>query len=378
MAGLNGYVDERFAAVREAAEANLAVGAETGLSVYLDIDGERVIDLWGGHADAARTRPWERDTVVNVWSTTKTVASLAALMLVDRGELDVDAPVAKYWPEFATDGKEGVLVRHVLSHTSGVSGWAAPFDVADLFDWERSTAHLAAQAPWWTPGEGSGYHLLNFGHLVGEVVRRVSGKPLKRFVDEEISGPLGADFRIGAREADWGRCAEIVPPPPMQIDPGAVDPRSVLAKTLMGAPLRAEIANTPQWRLADIGGANGHGNAASIARILSVVSRGGEVDGVRLLSPETIELIFREQAHGVDQVLAIPLRWGIGYALPEPAGVPFIPEGRICFWGGWGGSQIVMDLERRMTFCYVMNEMKAGLVGSETGAQYLNAVYAAV
>jgi CubicO group peptidase (beta-lactamase class C family) len=378
VADLSGYVDERFAAVRGAVEASLAAGAETGLSVYVDIDGERVVDLWGGHADQARTRPWERDTVVNVWSTTKTVVSLAALMLVDRGELDVDAPVAKYWPEFAAGGKEGVLVRHLLSHTSGVSGWAAPFDAADLFDWERSTAHLAAQEPWWTPGEGSGYHLLNYGHLVGELVRRVSGKSLKRFVDEEISDPLGADFRIGAREADWGRCAEIIPPPPLPIDQSAIDPASVLMKTLMGAPLRAEVANSPEWRLADIGGANGHGNAASIARILSVVSRGGEVDGVRLLSPATIDLIFREQAHGVDRVLAIPLRWGIGYALPEPAGVPFVPEGRICFWGGWGGSQIVMDLERRMTFCYVMNEMKAGLVGSEEGAAYLEAVYAAV
>ncbi|MET8577906.1 serine hydrolase domain-containing protein [Streptomyces sp. NPDC005012] len=378
MAELSGYVDERFAAVREAAEANLAVGAETGLSVYLDIDGERVVDIWGGYADAARTRPWERDTIVNVWSTTKTLTALAALILVDRGELDVDAPVAKYWPEFAANGKEGVLVRHVLSHTSGVSGWEAPFETGAIFDWERSTSHLAAQAPFWTPGEGSGYHLLNYGHLVGELVRRVSGRPLKRFVDEEIAGPLGTDFRIGAREEDWDRCAEIIPPPPMAMDPAALDPRSVLMRTMTSAPMNAEAANTPGWRLADIGGANGHGNAASVARTLSVISRGGEVDGVRLLSPATVDLIFREQAHGVDQVLGLPLRFGIGFALPEPAGVPFVPEGRICFWGGWGGSQIVMDVERRMTFCYVMNEMKAGLVGSEQGAQYLGAVYAAV
>ncbi|MGW0603753.1 serine hydrolase domain-containing protein [Streptomyces sp. NPDC002640] len=378
MAELSGYVDERFAAVREAAEANLAVGAETGLSVYLDIDGERVVDIWGGYADAARTRPWERDTIVNVWSTTKTLTALAALVLVDRGELDVDAPVAKYWPEFAANGKEGVLVRHVLSHTSGVSGWEAPFETAALFDWERSTSHLAAQAPFWTPGEGSGYHLLNYGHLVGELVRRVSGRTLKRFVDEEIAGPLGTDFRIGAREEDWDRCAEIIPPPPMVMDPATLDPRSVLVRTMTSAPMNAEAANTPGWRLADIGGANGHGNAASVARTLSVISRGGEVDGVRLLSPATVELVFREQARGVDQVLGLPLRFGIGFALPEPAGVPFVPEGRICFWGGWGGSQIVMDVERRMTFCYVMNKMKAGLVGSEQGAQYLGAVYAAV
>jgi len=214
---LQGHIDPRFEPLRDVIEGNLASGAECGLSVTVDIDGRTVVDVHGGFADEARARPWERDTIVNVWSTTKTVTSLAVLMLTDRGLVDVDAPVAAYWPEFAANGKEQVLVRHVMSHSSGVAGWNAPFAVADMYDLERSTALLAAQAPWWEPGTVSGYHALDYGHLLGEVVRRVSGKSLTEFVASEIAGPLGADFQVGAKPADWARCAQIIPPPPLPL-----------------------------------------------------------------------------------------------------------------------------------------------------------------
>jgi CubicO group peptidase (beta-lactamase class C family) len=207
---LNGHVDPRFEPLRDVLESHLTSGAECGLSVTVDIDGDTVVDVYGGHADEARTRPWEPDTIVNVWSTTKTVTSLAVLMLADRGLVDLDAPVAAYWPEFAANGKEQVLVRHLMSHSSGVSGWDAPFALTDMYDLERSTALLAAQAPWWEPGTASGYHALNFGHLLGEIVRRVSGKSLTEFVATEIAGPLNADFQIGASKSDWARCAEII------------------------------------------------------------------------------------------------------------------------------------------------------------------------
>ena len=318
------------------------------------------------------------DTITNVWSSTKTVTSLAALMLVDRGELDVDAPVAKYWPEFAANGKQDVLVRHLLSHASGVSGLDQPAVVADLYDWEQATSRMAAQAPWWEPGTASGYHALNFGHLVGEVVRRISGQTLKQFVAEEIAGPLGADFQIGAAESDWGRIANVVPPPPLPFDLAALGLDSPAVKTLTGPPVAAEEANTPGWRRADIGAANGHGNARSVARVMSVVARGGEVGGVRLLSPETTELIFREQLNGIDVVLGIPLRFGIGYGLPRPDVLPYIPDEKICFWGGWGGSMIIMDVGRRMTISYMMNKMGSGIVGSERSAEYGKAIYDAV
>jgi CubicO group peptidase (beta-lactamase class C family) len=376
---LHGQLDARFEPLRDVLEDGLASGAECGLSLAVDVDGQTVADVWGGFADEARTRPWERDTIVNVWSTTKTVTSLAVLMLADRGLVDLDAPVARYWPEFAAQGKEGVLVRHLMSHTAGVAGWNPPFAVPDMYDLERSTAALAAQAPWWEPGTASGYHALTFGHLLGEVVRRVSGKSLTRFVDEEIAGPLGADFQIGAREADWARCAEIIPPPPLPFDLASLDPDSVLVKVATGPVADATAPNTPGWRLAEIGAANGHGNARSVARVMSVLALGGTVSspgrGVRLLSPATIEHIFREQAHGTDLFLGVPMRFGIGYGLPEPTGVPFVPEGRICFWGGWGGSMIIMDLDRRTTISYMMNKMQPGLVGSETAARYLTTVY---
>ncbi|MDT7798520.1 MAG: hypothetical protein QOI78_1953 [Actinomycetota bacterium] len=190
MTEIHGKHDPRFDDVRAALEKNVASGDELGASLVIDLDGEVVADLWGGFRDQARTVAWDEHTITNVWSTTKTVTSLAALMLVDRGDLDVHAPVAKYWPEFAANGKENVEVRHLLSHTSGVSGLDQPAVVEDLYDRETSTARMAAQAPWWAPGTASGYHAANFGHLVGEVVRRVSGKPLKAFVAEEIAGPL--------------------------------------------------------------------------------------------------------------------------------------------------------------------------------------------
>jgi CubicO group peptidase (beta-lactamase class C family) len=378
MAEVSGTCDGRFAEVQRQLADCLETGDELGASIVLDLDGDVVIDVWGGYADEARSAPWESDTITNVWSTTKTVTSLAALMLVDRGELDVDAPVAQYWPEFAAAGKDGVLVRHLLSHTSGVSGLDQPAVVEDLYDWDKSTARFAAQAPWWEPGTASGYHALNFGHLIGEVVRRITGTSLKQFVAEEIAGPLGADFQIGAAEKDWGRISNVIPPPPLPFDLGALPADSPTVKTMTGPPADASNANTAEWRRADIGAANGHGNARSVARILSVISRGGEVDGIRLLRPETIELIFQEQANGFDVVLGVPLRFGIGYGLPKLETLPYVPDDKICYWGGWGGSVIIMDVGRKMTISYMMNKMGSGIIGSDRSEKYVSAIYKAI
>jgi CubicO group peptidase (beta-lactamase class C family) len=378
MADLEGTCDERFDAVRRALAGNVESGEELGASIVLDLDGDVVVDIWGGFCDEDRTVPWQQDTITNVWSTTKTVTSLAALMLVDRGQLDVDAPVAQYWPEFAAAGKQDVLVRHLLSHTSGVSGLDQPAVIEDLYDWDKSTARFAAQAPWWEPGTASGYHAFNFGHLIGEVLRRITGTSLKQFVADEIAGPLGADFQIGAAESDWPRIANVIPPPPLPFDLEAIGMDSPTVKTLTGPPADASYANTPGWRRADIGAVNGHGNARSVARILSVISRGGEVDGIRLLRPETIDLIFRQQANGIDVVLGVPLRFGIGYGLPQLDTLPYVPDAKICFWGGWGGSVIIMDVGRRMTISYMMNKMGAGIIGSDRSEQYVRAVYDAL
>ncbi|MGP4000816.1 serine hydrolase domain-containing protein [Streptomyces sp. 8N706] len=360
--------------MRDALAAQIRSGNELGASVVVDVDGRTVVDIWGGWCDAEHRMPWGRDTITNVWSTTKTVCNLAALMLVDRGQLDPYAPVARYWPEFAENGKEHIEVRQVLSHTSGVSGWDTPFSPEDMYDWDFSTRRLAAQAPWWEPGIASGYHGQNQGHLVGELVRRVTGKHMKTFVADEIAGPLGADFQIGAGEADWSRIAPVTPPPPTPIDVAALDPSGPMYRTMVGPLPDPEAANTPAWRRADLPALNGHGNARSVARILKALALDGAVDGIRLLSPDTIGVIFEEQSHGTDLVLGIPLRWGIGYALPESETVPYVPRGRVCYWGGWGGSLIVMDLDTRTTISYMMNRMAPGIIGSDRSEDYVRAV----
>jgi CubicO group peptidase (beta-lactamase class C family) len=377
MATIEGTYDERFSALGELLSASIDSGGDLGASVAVTIDGELVADIWGGWVDEARTTPWERDTIVNVWSTTKTMMALSALILVERGQLDLDAPVATYWPEFAANGKEGVLVRHLLSHTSGVSAWAQPVVVDDLYDWEKSTAMLAGQAPWWEPGTASGYHALCQGHLVGEVIRRITGRKLGQFFADEVAGPLDIDFHIGLDPNEFHRVTNVIPPPPLPIDLATLDMDSVLVKTFTGPAPAADVAWTPEWRQADIGAANGHGNARSVARAQAVVACGGTLDGVQLLSPSTVQQIFRVQAEGVDQVLGIPSRFGIGYGLPGES-YPYFPDGEICFWGGWGGSVIIVDVGRRMTIAYMMNRMDAGLVGDVRGENLVRAAYAAV
>jgi CubicO group peptidase (beta-lactamase class C family) len=375
MAEVHGSCDDRFEGVRKALAQQLD-GEELGASIAVDLDGETVVDLWGGYRDEERTTPWTQDTIVNVWSTTKTVLSLAALMLVERGELDVDAPVADYWPEFSAKGKKDVQVRHLMSHTSGVSGWDQPFSIKDMYDWGTSTERLAGQAPWWEPGTASGYHANNQGHLIGEVIRRITNKTFKQFVADEIAGPLGADFQIGARESDVGRIAPVVPPPPLPIDFAALDPASVLVKTFTGPVASAGAANSPEWRAADMGALNGHSNARGVLQVIRTLTLGGS--GPIKLSPSTVDLVFREQANGVDLVLGVPFRFGIGYALTPAPAVPYLPEGRVAFWGGWGGSLVVADVDRGLTITYMMNRMAAGIIGSPRSEAYVRAVYAAL
>ncbi len=377
MADVQGTCDERFGALRDLLSASIDSGADLGASVAVALDGEVVVDLWGGWSDTERTVPWGRDTITNVWSTTKTMTSLTALLLVDRGELDVFSPVARYWPEFAANGKEAIEVRHLMSHTSGVSGWAQPVVVEDLYDWEKSTSMLAAQAPWWEPGTMSGYHALNQGHLVGEVVRRITGQHLGEFFAKEVAGPLGVDFHIGLSPTEFHRISNVVPPPPLPIDLTTLDVESVLVKTFTGPAPDASTSWTPEWRQADIGAANGHGNARSVAAAQAVISNHGEAGGVRLLKPETCRLIFTEQARGMDLVLGIPVRFGIGFGLPSES-VPELPDGNVCYWGGWGGSTIINDLDRRMTVSYVMNRMESGLNGDSRGTDLTRAAYVAL
>ena len=377
--GISGTCNDEFAGVREAFEANFTPRDDgifdEGASVAVTVDGEMVVDLWGGTAnrDAGESLPWEADTIINVWSTTKTVSALACLMLADRGELDLYAPVAKVWPEFAAHGKEGVEVRHVMSHTAGLSGWQEPVTYSDLYDRRRAAALLGAQAPWWEPGTASGYHAITQGYLEGEIVQRVTGGSLGDFVREHITGPLGADFHIGTTEEHDARVAHVIPPPPLPM-PDDLDPNGVLAKTFGNPALDASKSWDIEWRRAEIPAAGGHGNARSVAQIHTPMACGGEANGVRFLGKETIDAVFDEQCNGTDLVLMVPLRHGIGFGLPVE-GMPLGPNERTCFWGGWGGSLAIVDLDARMSFSYVMNKMGEGTVGDTRGANLLAAAY---
>ena len=369
--GLEGKTEDRFAPLADVLEQQLEQGYDLGASLAVAVDGETVTDVWGGWSDEAKTTPWEADTITNVWSTTKTMTALAALHLIDSGRLDPSDKVATHWPEFAAGGKADIEVRHLLSHTSGVSAWAQPVTPDDILDDEDATARLATQEPWWGPGSASGYHALNQGHLVGEVIRRIDGRGLKQYFGEEIAGPLGADFTIGSPPENHSRISNVVPPPPLPL-PEDIDPESVVFKTFTGPAPDATIAHTDGWRAATIGAANGHGNARSVARIQAVVSNGGSSGGVQLISSDTVDRIFEQQSDGIDQVLMFPVRFGLGYALADPANPVGITSGRKCYWGGWGGSLVLNDLDHGITLTYMMNRMQDGLVGNETSVRLVH------
>ncbi|MEU6091851.1 serine hydrolase domain-containing protein [Streptomyces sp. NPDC047085] len=383
-AQVHGHCDPRFTAVREAFEENFRERDELGAAVAVTVDGATVVDLWGGWADPARTRAWERDTVVNVWSTTKGPVALCAHILADRGLLDFDRPVAAYWPEFAAAGKERVLVRHLLSHRAGLSGLREPHALEQLYDWELTTARLAAAEPWWEPGTRSGYHALTYGFLVGEVVRRVSGLRPGAFLEREVTGPLGIDFTIGLPEKESGRAAELVHPRVVdageqaavfsQLDPAAI---AALANPLVGAAQ----ANSPEWRAAEIPAANGHGTARAVAALYGVFAGRGSHGGRRILSPEAAERVREGQGRCRDLVLGAGFEHetevGLGLWLSGPNG-SYGPDPRAFGHDGFGGSCGLADPDAGVSLGYTMNRMGPHIADDPRKMALVEALYRAL
>ena len=357
---IDGFTHEKFAGVRTTFEANLTSGADVGASFCATVEGEVVADVWGGWADEARTRPWEKDTIVNVYSTTKTMTALCALVVADRGELDFDAPVAKYWPEFAANGKAGVKVSHLMSHAAGLSGWKEPIVREDIYDWEKATALLAAQAPYWEPGTACGYHGLTQGYLVGEVVRRITGKSLGTFFREEIAQPLGADFHIGLPASEDHRVADLIPPPRGE---GIADASSdwLVQNMSTNPPINPLDTRTRAWRAAEIPAAGGHGNARSVAMVHVLLANGGVAQGKRILSEAGCRKALELQIEGHDKVLNVASRYGMGFGLAGAA-VP-LPSPNTVYWGGYGGSLVVIDMDAHTTVAFAMNKMAGTTVG---------------
>lgn len=370
---VDGVCSPAFQPLRDLLADNLASGADVGASVAVLHDGELVVDLWGGQARPGV--PWEADTVVQVWSVTKTMAGLTVLVLADRGLIDLDAPVAQYWPAFAAAGKDQVLVRHLLGHTSGVPGWSRPVTVEDLLDLELSESWLADEQPWYAPGSASAYQIINHGHLLDGVVRGATGRPLADVFRDEVAGPLGADFLLGVPASEQGRCADLLAPPAMAMDIGALPPDHFLLRTIANPFLTMEVCNSTDWRAGAVGGAGGHGSARGIATAQAVVSHGGSLNGVRLLSEETIDRIFEVQADGPDGVLMLPVTFGIGYALPTPS-APAVPDRRTCWWTGYGGAIVVNDLDTRTTVAYAPNQLAEHMMSSPRTDAYVRTAFA--
>ncbi len=357
---ISGQCDERFEPVRAAFERNFAELGDLGAALAVVVDGEMVVDLWGGHLDHERTTAWQRDSIVNVYSTTKGMVALCAHMLADRGQLDLDAPVASYWPEFAAAGKERIPVSMLLNHKAGMAAFRERITLDELCDWDGACARLAAQEPWWEPGTATGYHAVTYGFLVGEVIRRIDGRSVGRFFAEEVAQPLGADFHIGLPATEHHRVAPLLDPPGVDNGPaGFTAALPEIGRAAMGnQPVTTKNSNSAEWRSAEIPGANGHGTARGVARVYGVLARGGEQNGLRLLSPEAIDRARQPQQSGMNLVLGMELEWRLGFM--SNTGGSYGPSPTAFGHGGMGGSVGFADTDRRVAFSYTQNEIRLG------------------
>ncbi|MFF2811217.1 serine hydrolase domain-containing protein [Streptomyces sp. NPDC058000] len=391
-ATVNGRCAPGFEGVRGAFERNFREHREIGAAVAVTLDGEPVVDLWGGRADAAGSRAWERDTLVNVYSTTKGMTALCAHLLVDRGELDLDAPVAHYWPEFAQAGKEAIPVRWLLSHRAGLPAPREPLAEGRAYDWKYVCDALAATAPWWEPGAAQGYHAITFGYLVGEVVRRITGQSPGAFLRSEITGPLDAAVFIGTPVEEHPRCADMVgqlspgqlgerfrdlPKPPVR---GIADhPRAGVTLALTYIP--TGDVNSAAYRTAEIPSGNAHASARGLAAVYAALAGG------RLVGPATLEAMRRSQSRPDEPDLtlgalapegsAAAYRWGLGYMLNDRGQAG--PNRRAFGHGGAGGSYAFADPENGVAYAYVMNRFGGGTSGEDPRSRALvAAVYTAL
>jgi CubicO group peptidase (beta-lactamase class C family) len=372
---VDGTCTDAFLPLRDLLEKSLAAGEDTGAAVAVVHDGELVVDIWGGEARPGV--PWTRDTMTLVWSVSKTMAALAVLTLVERGELDLDAPVPTYWPDFAAHGKEHVLVRHLLGHTSGLPGWTDPITIEESLDLPLAEARLAAQEPWYEAGSAPAYQIINHGHLLDAVVRGATGRTLADVVNDDVMAPLGGGFRLGVPEDQLDLVADLIAPPGSDFDFAKLGPDHFLLRTVPNPYLAIDAVNGDAWRLGANGATGGHGHARGVALAQSALSHDGVANGVRLLSPATIARVFEVQAEGTDLVLARPVRFGIGYALPMSS-APAIPDRRVCWWSGFGGAIVVNDLDTRTTIAYTPNKLAVHTVASPRSDSYVRTALACV
>lgn len=373
---VQGDVARGFEPVRDAFAANFErTGdyAEVGAALCVYRRGEMVVDLWGGHADAARSKPWAADTLVNVWSTTKTATAVAIARCVDSGLIAYDQPVSDVWPEFAQAGKGAITVAQVMSHQAGLPGFVEPTTLDDLYDWDLVTGRLAAQAPVFEPGALSSYHAATYGFLAGEIVRRVAGRTVGTLLREDVFGPLAADFHIGLLASEDARVAELI----------AADNPAVVPLDQLPLPVRLGLSNPAQdparvntraWRAAELPALNGHASAHGVARLCAALAEGGALDGARILSPATLSRMTAIASDRDDLLLGFNPQWGMG-VIHNLIGV-YGPNPRTFGHSGWGGSFGCADPDARVAIGYVMNHMGPELVGDPRGKGLADMLYA--
>jgi CubicO group peptidase (beta-lactamase class C family) len=392
---IEGTCESGFARVRGEFERNFAERSEVGASVCVTVDGQTVVDLWGGSADPATGRAWDRDTVGHVWSATKGATALCAHILASRGQLDISAPVTAYWPEFGKNGKEGVLVRHLLSHQAGLPAVRTPLPAGCFYDWPLMADALAAEEPFWRPGTRTGYHALTFGFLVGELVRRISGRGLGQFFAAEVAGPLGLDFWLGLPAEHEHRVAPTIPAAP----PGAGDPVPSMYLAALSDPASVQglmLANNGGYMLvpgesdsraahaAQMGAVGGITHARGLAGMYRPLAVGGAADGVTLVDPDQIHLMGTvTAATSVDAVLLVPTRWALGFVksvdnrhLPVADREGILLSEEAFGHSGMGGSLGFADPRAGLSFGYTMNRQGMGLGINERGQSLVDAVYA--
>jgi CubicO group peptidase (beta-lactamase class C family) len=373
--------DPRFEPVRDALASTIASSLEVGAALTVYVDKQCVVDLWAGHADAARTRPWAGDTLVNLFSVGKAISAVCLLRLVEAGRVELDAPVARYWPEFAQAGKAKLPVRYLLTHQAGLPAVARPLPPAAWGDWTLMTEALAAQAPWWEPGTGHGYHVNTQGFLIGEVIRRVTGQSIGAYFRAELGGPAGLDGPGGRGPEHDARCADYIPAPPSPEreafeQRARLDPMRLNAHFIRPGLSGVQVVNTRAWRAAEVPSTNGHGTARAVARLYSALATDGTLDGVHVLAPETIARAITEQVNGPDLVLERPTRYGLGFQLTMPER-RLGPGPRAFGHFGAGGSLGFADPDARVAFGYAMNQGRPGWQHAHV-RRLIDLVYAAL
>jgi len=345
---LDGYRDPAFAPLRDALATNLAEGLDVGAAVAVSRKGRLLADLWGG--EAAPGKPWRRESIANVFSTTKAVTALMVAILADRGRLAYDQPVARYWPEFAAAGKEAVTVECMMAHMAGLTGPRTEVSLDDLYAWQPYTDALAASAPWWPPGSQHSYHPISFGNLAGELIRRIDGRMPGRFLAEELAGPLGLNFYIGVPEAAIDGIAPLIGGPGVadMVRPEMPD---FAAVGYNNPKISWELANTAAWRKAELPGANGHDDARSLAQLFDAALSG------KIVSAAGLKAATAERFIGEDAADGTPTRFAAGFMLNQPARSFFTGFPEAFGHSGFGGAFVFADPEAEIACAYVPNHL---------------------